>query len=236
MAAATIVSECRSSARLRLGLREHERLAGQHQRRQDHRPAAQAEDAEAGQHQQLQQQERDTAEEQQHFQPTGRAVQKIAPEEQHERQRGHERPDAHARRVQLDVNADETDHQQHHGQRRRRQRLDQLERPIRLRHARIVFESVKLLELVKAVDDVRRDIQLLRPLGGQPQRFAGRLDLRSLLPVVGIRLLVGFLWREVAHFAGLGVVVGEQLQIGIDHRRQQRPAVIRVLAQRIADG
>ena len=118
---------------LRLGLRQHERLAGQHERRQDHRAAAQAEDAEAGQHQQLEQQEEHAAEEQQHFQPAGRAVQKIAPEEQHERQRGDERADAHARRVQLDVNADEADHQQHERQAGRRQRLDQFERPIRLR-------------------------------------------------------------------------------------------------------
>ena len=40
--------------------------------------------------------------------------------------------DPHARTVQLDVNAHKSNHQQQHGQPGRRQRLDQLQRPIRL--------------------------------------------------------------------------------------------------------
>ena len=43
--------------------------------------------------------------------------------------------DAHPRSVQFDVNAHKSDHEQQYGQRGRRQRFDQLERPVGLGHA-----------------------------------------------------------------------------------------------------
>ena len=71
--AATIVSECRSSIICDSVRGQHERLRGEHERREDHRAAAQAEDAEPGQHQHFQQQAKDAAQKQQDFQPLGGA-------------------------------------------------------------------------------------------------------------------------------------------------------------------
>src|SRR3954447_23777167 len=94
---------------LRLGTRQHEGLAREDKRGKNHYPAAQAKDAEAWDDQHFQEQAKQAAREQQHLQPAGRAVQEITPKEQEKRQGSDESTGARARRVELDVDADEAD-------------------------------------------------------------------------------------------------------------------------------
>src|SRR4051794_26276839 len=127
---------------LRFGPRKHECLARENQRRKYHYAPTQAENAEAGDYQHFQEQAKQAAQEQQHFEPASRAVQEVAPEVQQKRQRRDESTDARAWRVQLDVNADEANHQKQNRQRWRGQRLDQFEGPIGLSRADVAGETV----------------------------------------------------------------------------------------------
>jgi hypothetical protein len=156
-------------------------------------------------------------------------VQKIAPKEQQERQAGHEGARSKPGRMQFDVDADKANHQQQHRKRGRRQRFDQFERPIRLRHPRIAVEPVKLLELVETINDVTRDVELQRAVGWQSKRLAGRFDPRSLSPIVWFSLFGRFLGRKIADLARLCILVSKKFHAVVDHCSQQRPAMIDVV-------
>ena len=145
-----------------LAVRHDERLAGQHQREQHHQPARQAEDADAGHDEHLDQHQHQAGDEHEDFERLGRAFEVLAPEEQDERHRRHDAADADAGRLELDVHADEAEEQQERGEPRRRQGLHQRERPVRL-DGFDLSEAVQPLELVEVVDRLRRQRRAPRP-------------------------------------------------------------------------
>ena len=147
------------------------------------RAAAEAEDAEAGKHEHLQQQASHAGHEERHLEPAGGAAEVAAPEEQQEANGGDEAADADARRVQFDVERGDADEQQQHGHARRGQRPDQEVGPARLDQRRIVFQPVVLLELGEVLDDVVGQVILFGLGPVEFQRPAGRGHVAPLFPL-----------------------------------------------------
>ena len=106
-------SEPLQLAELVLVLREEERLAGEDDRGDDQAPPPRPKTTKPGRTKISVSQADAAGDEERHFQPARRAFQKLAPEEEREGDDRDEGADAGARRVQLDIDAQRADEDQH---------------------------------------------------------------------------------------------------------------------------
>ena len=178
------------AGQLVLVLRDEERLAGQDDRRQDQGPAAEAKDHEAGQDEDLGQEADAAGHEERHFQPARRAFEEVAPEEQGEGDHGHEGPDAQARRVQFDIDAQPAQEDQHRDHFRPAEEVGQVIDPAGLDQRGIVFQPVVLLELREVLDHPRGQAVFLGLFAAEREHLPGRRHAIAFLPRRALLALV----------------------------------------------